>query len=92
VAANDPKRRLFLKVLTRRGPSFDAEVASITGFNDTGEFDVLPEHAQFISLIKDKLVVRLLDGKTQEIPVDNAIMRVQGENILVFVGIKQGKA
>ena len=82
-------RRLFLKVITRKGTSFDAEIDSLTGHNDKGDFDVLRQHSQFISLIKNKLIVRLLDRKVQEIPVDNAIMRVKGENIEVFIGIKQ---
>ena len=82
-------QRLFLKVITRKGVAFNAEVDSITGQNNKGDFDVLRQHSQFISLIKNKLIVRLLDHKIQEIPVDNAVMRVKGDNVEVFVGIKQ---
>lgn len=89
MAAETKPQRLFLRIWTRRGLSFDSEVQSLTGFNDKGEFDVLQQHSQFISLIKDKIIVRLLDGKQQEIPVDNAIMRVKDEIVQVFVGIKQ---
>lgn len=82
-------QRIFLKVYTRQGITFNSEVNSITGYNDKGTFDVLKQHAQFISLVKKVLIVRLLDNKVQEIPVDNSIMRVKSETVEVFIGIKQ---
>lgn len=87
MAVNNQK--LILTVLTRRGVIFDQEVLSLTSYNDTGRFDVLQEHAQFISIIKDKIIARLLDGRDQQIPVSNGIMRVKGEKVEVFLGIKQ---
>ena len=87
MAASNSK--LILTVLTRRGVIFDQEVESITSYNDTGRFDVLPEHSQFISIVKNKIVARLKDGRDQQIPVDNAIMRVKGVKVEVFLGVKQ---
>lgn len=84
-----PNSKLFLRILTRRGVLFEQEVESITSYNDTGRFDVLREHAQFISIIKDKIITRLQNGKDQQIPVDSGIMRVKGEIVEVFLGIKQ---
>lgn len=83
---------LYLKVRTRRGISFESEIQSLTGFNEVGTFDVLRKHTQFISHIRDKIIVRMLDGSTKNIPVENSIMRVKGENVLVFIGIKQRTA
>ena len=85
----ESKQKLILTIRTRRGVIFDQEVESITSYNDTGRFDVLHEHAQFISIVKKKVVARLLDGRDQQIPVDNAIMRVKGERVEVYLGIKQ---
>lgn len=81
--------KLYLSVITREGVQFDGEVESITSYNDSGRFDVLRDHAQFISIIKDKVVVRQIDGATKEFPVENAIMRVKGTQVEVFLGIKQ---
>lgn len=81
--------RLFLRVLTRSGALFDGEVDSVSSVNQKGAFDVLRRHSQFISIIKDKIVIRMLDGTKREIPVDNAVMRVKGELVQVFLGIKQ---
>lgn len=80
---------LHLKIITRQGVLFDNQVISVSSKNDAGPFDVLEKHTQFISIIKDKVVIRLQGGKVQEVPVDNAVMRVKGELVQVFLGIKQ---
>lgn len=80
---------LRLKIITRQGTLFDNEVRSVSSRNDEGPFDVLQKHTQFISIIKDKITIRLTDGKVQEVPVDNGVMRVKGELVQVFLGIKQ---
>jgi F0F1-type ATP synthase epsilon subunit len=93
VAAAAPQQssvpRLFLKVITRQGILFDKEIKSLSSTNTEGAFDVLQKHAQFISIINNKLTVRLIDGTVQEIPVQNGVMRVKGEIVQVFLGIKQ---
>ena len=89
MAASDTRPKLFLKVITRQGVLFNAEITSLSSANATGPFDVLKEHTQFISIIKDKIIIRLPDGKVQEMPVDNGVMRVKGQIIQVFLGIKQ---
>lgn len=82
--------KLFLRILTRQGVLFNGEVVSLTSFNDRGPFDVLRKHAQFISIIKQKVIMRLPEGGVHEVPVDNAIMRVKGSVVQVFIGIRQG--
>lgn len=89
MAADALAPRLFLKVITRQGVLFDAEVDSVSSVNNRGPFDVLRQHAQFITIIKDKVTIRKLDNTIQEIPVDNAVMRVKGELVQVFLGVKQ---
>jgi len=42
---------------------FDGDVKAVTSKNDTGIFDILPEHSNFISLITSPLTIRTLDGK-----------------------------
>lgn len=89
MAVDTKEPKLFLKVITRQGILFDGEIKSVSSTNEAGNFDVLRKHAQFISIIKNKIVIRKLDDTVNEIPVDNAIMRVKGEQVQVFLGIKQ---
>lgn len=80
---------LHLSVKSREKLLFDADVVSITSYNDKGVFDILPLHANFITLVNQKLSIETQTGLKQEIYVDNAIMRVSENTIEVFVGINR---
>ncbi|OGM15210.1 hypothetical protein A2V56_04290 [Candidatus Woesebacteria bacterium RBG_19FT_COMBO_42_9] len=80
---------LYLKVRNRELLIFDGPVKSVTSFNDKGFFDVLPQHANFISLIRRLLAFRDTGDQKREIKFDSAIMRVYRENIDVYLGIKR---
>ncbi len=78
---------LILTVKTRDGDVFRASVKTVTSNNDRGRFDVLSYHANFISLIKDYVEYIDMNNKKSKIPVRDAVMRVDDNNVDVFVGI-----
>ncbi|KKQ24839.1 MAG: hypothetical protein US62_C0013G0011 [Candidatus Woesebacteria bacterium GW2011_GWA1_37_8] len=67
---------------------YQGQVASITSFNKKGKFDVLPQHANFISLIQRSLVIRDNKGEVSEIKVSNGLMRVKEDRVEVYIGIE----
>lgn len=77
-----------LLVKSREGIVFNGEVISLTSFNTKGRFDVLPQHANFISLIKNKLIIRDTQTNIKELPISNGLMRVKGDNVEVYLGIE----
>lgn len=79
---------LHITIYTREGTMLDSDVVNVSSFNDQGPFDVLKQHARFISIIKNRLMVRFASGATNSIPVDNGIMRVRENKIEVYLGIK----
>jgi F0F1-type ATP synthase epsilon subunit len=78
---------IFLKVQNRHGISFNDKVLAITSYNERGVFDVLPKHENFISIIKNKLIIHQMDGTDKEIKLDSAILRVYRNEANVFLGI-----
>ncbi|OGV90332.1 hypothetical protein A2783_04190 [Microgenomates group bacterium RIFCSPHIGHO2_01_FULL_45_11] len=66
---------------------YQGKVISLSSVNDKGQFDVLPEHSNFISLIKDKLVIREPGKVPQEIKLNQAIMRVLSGKVEIYIGI-----
>jgi F0F1-type ATP synthase epsilon subunit len=78
-----------LKVASREGIVFEGDVESITSFNEKGKFDVLGQHANFISLIKKNLIVRASGEQVdKELSFDNALMRVRENNVEVYLGVE----
>lgn len=76
-----------VRIRDREKVIFEGQVASITSKNRVGTFDILPQHANFITLVGETLVVRMLDGREQEIAVETGVMRVTENKVQVFVGL-----
>jgi len=80
--------KFHLLVKSRDGVVYEGDVDSITSFNEAGEFDILSQHANFISLIQKKLIIRDTQGQEKEIPIQNALLRMKGNSVEVFLGIE----
>jgi F0F1-type ATP synthase epsilon subunit len=79
---------LNLVVKNREGVQYDGQVRAVTSYNTKGQFDVLPMHTNFITILKKKMVIHKADGSKQEIGVDNGVMKVLADKIEVYLGIK----
>ena len=77
-----------LKVMSREGVLYEGEVSSITSYNEKGVFDVLAQHANFISLITRGLTISEAESNLKDIKFDNALMKVYKNNVEVYVGIE----
>jgi F-type H+-transporting ATPase subunit epsilon len=77
-----------LKVVSREGIVYEGDVSSITSYNDLGVFDVLAQHANFISLVNTGLIIREAEEVEKEIKFDNALMKVNRNQVEVYVGIE----
>lgn len=79
--------RLYLQVKNRETTLYQGEVRAITSYNEVGTFDVLPEHANFISLIQKSLIIHELRGSKNEIKFDVALLRVSENKVEIYLGI-----
>lgn len=82
-----PQPKFKLRVASREGLVFEGEVESISSYNEEGKFDVLAQHANFISLIKRGLELRDDEG-FKKIDFDNALLRVKKSLVEVYVGVE----
>ncbi|MBU4099741.1 hypothetical protein KJ980_08940 [Patescibacteria group bacterium] len=81
------KQNIMLVIRKREKVLFDGEVKSFTSSNARGTFDVLYEHANFISIINKNCVIRKLDGGVSEIKIEEGIVRVHENKVTVYLGI-----
>jgi F0F1-type ATP synthase epsilon subunit len=66
---------------------FDEEALSISAVNDTGPFDILPRHHNFITLLNAcEIVVRTVRGEFR-IQISGGIMHVKADQIVVFLNV-----
>jgi len=79
--------KIKITVRNRTAILFDDFVKSVTSKNDTGEFDILPTHSNFITLITSPLVLRKVDGEKKEIKFSNGILKVKDNNIHCYIDL-----
>ena len=88
---NTSSEKIHLTVRNRVRVLFEQDVQSVTSTNDTGIFDILPEHANFISLITSPLIIRKLDGQKYEIPFTKGLLRVKDNAVFCYVDLMLNK-
>lgn len=76
---------IFLTIRSRQDVTFQANVKAVSGWNQTGPFDVLPQHAYFISLIEKWVVIHHLDGRKQQIEIGSGIMHVSANIVNIYI-------
>jgi F0F1-type ATP synthase epsilon subunit len=67
---------------------FTGKAKAVTSFNMRGAFDVLPFHSNFISLIREKVIIHILEGEPITYTLQSGIIKVTGNNVTVLIGIE----
>jgi len=75
-------------VRNRNTVLFQDKVSSVTSYNDRGVFDILPEHISFISIIKDSVVIHKSNNESQEIKINNGVVRVYKNNVFFYINFE----
>ena len=79
---------ITLTIRSRQGATYEKqEVFAVTSQNLKGPFDVLPEHENFISIIKNKLIVHKTRKDKEEIKIDTGIIKVNDNIVNIFLGL-----
>jgi F0F1-type ATP synthase epsilon subunit len=79
------KRQIRVKVETRPETIFDGTAYSMSSVNNVGKFDVLPRHANFISIVQEKLIIRNRDGSAREIQIKQGILKASKDEVSVYL-------
>ena len=66
---------------------FSGQAAAITSVNEKGVFDVLPSHENFITLIKEKIIIHPTLRENKEIQIENGIVRIYKDKVYVYVNL-----
>ena len=78
---------MHIKVYSPFKTYFDDDGFSISAENETGPFDILPHHHNFMTLLKAcELVVRTPEA-TRKIRISGGLMHVKADRVTVFLDI-----
>ena len=64
---------------------WEGKAKSVSSENSAGPFDILPQHANFVTIIKGKpIVVRTQDGTEKTFTYKNAVMTVAEDKVSIY--------
>lgn len=83
---------LDIEIRSKRGLIFAGKADAISSKNETGQFDILPLHANFITLVNETIVIhkRAFGGTDMirdEFPVERGVIRVSENKVKIFLSI-----
>lgn len=85
----DAKGKLLTVTVKSPGQTvFSGWAKAVTSTNERGLFDVLPFHANFISLIRGTVIIHQEDNKEMKIPLETGIIKVYEDTVHILIGIQ----
>lgn len=78
---------MHIKVYAPFRTYFDGEAKSISAVNDTGPFDILPQHHRFMTILNAGDIVVQTERGEEKIPITHGIMHVKEDKVIVFLDV-----
>jgi len=78
--------KLSVLIKSRKETLYDGEAITVTSNNDEGVFDILPHHANFITMVKDFVIVRTSDEE-KKFEVKKGVLRVTDNKINLYLTV-----
>lgn len=83
----DGKPVVHIKVYSPFKIYFDDQAFSISAENDTGPFDILPGHHNFMTLLNACELLIATTTEPQKIKISRGVMHVKADQINVFLDV-----
>jgi len=85
--ADDNQKILTAIIKNREKILYEGTAKAISAIDERGVFDILPQHSNFISIIKQHIIVHKMDGSQEEFPCREGVLRVESNVVRVYVDI-----
>lgn len=86
-ATKADRPKVHIKVYSPFKTYFDEAAYSISAENDTGPFDILPKHHNFITLLNPCELVIDRGDEPLKIRISKGVMHVKADKVVVFLDV-----
>lgn len=84
---NNSQQSMTVKIFSPSQTFFNGLAKLVSGKNQTGDFDVLPQHHSFITLLPAGKVKVVTDSDSELVfDVEGGLMRVKDDKVTIFIG------
>jgi F0F1-type ATP synthase epsilon subunit len=81
------KGMLLVKIYTPFHTYFEGDAKSLTAINESGTFDILPGHHNFITMLLPCDVTLDTPSGQQVIPILRGLLHVRGDKLIIFLDV-----
>ncbi|CAN5202654.1 hypothetical protein BH09PAT2_BH09PAT2_02120 [soil metagenome] len=78
---------LEISIISPEEILFQGQASSLTCYNTEGEFDILPYHSNFISLIYKSITVKDIHGHGQKFEIGYALLKCLSDSITILTNV-----
>ena len=79
---------LSVQVMNPNEILWEGKARSVSSKNTYGPFDLLPEHANFVTLVKkDPIIIKGVDGE-KKFSFDSAVIHIHNDHVSIFAQIE----
>ncbi len=82
-----PPKTMHVKVHTPFKVYFDGQAVSVSAANETGPFDILAGHHNFMTLLTPCNIVLDTGRDKETIPIQRGIMHVKADEVIIFLDV-----
>lgn len=72
-------------IRSRKEQFFNGDAKTVTSLNDTGEFDVLPNHANFVTLIRAFIIIDKDLPSEKKFEIDNGVLAAKTGAVDIYL-------
>lgn len=77
--------QLNLIIKNRNKVFYNGEALYVTSENDKGRFDILPKHANFISIVKDYIIYKKINGEEEKLDIKTGVLKNTSNSIIIYL-------
>lgn len=81
------KDKITVTIKNKKEQLFLGEASSITSKNESGIFDILPFHVNFITLIYDFIVIDRSLSSERRFEMESGILYTLGNKVDIYIGL-----
>ena len=84
-AVTDPQ--LDVEIINPEQTLYQGLAYAISSVNNKGQFDILPSHSHFISIIKDQIIIHLPNQTIKTYKFRQGVLRCFNNKINIYIGL-----